>query len=572
MRFLALACDYDGTVAHHGVVADQTVEALQRVKESGRQLLLVTGREVDDLCTVFPQIDLFDRVVAENGAVVYEPRSRRLTPLAEPPPPGFIAALRERGLSPLSVGEVIVATREPGQNLVLRTIRDLGLELQVIFNKGAVMVLPAGVNKATGLAAALGELDLSAHNVVGVGDAENDHAFLAACECGVAVANALPMLKERADIVTSRPHGEGVIELAEELARDDLASRGSALDRHRIMLGVGADSGDEIRIPPYGPVVLIAGSSGGGKSTLATGLLERLAAAGYQFCVIDPEGDYATLGGAVTLGTPERAPEAAEAAELLDRPSQCVVVNLIAVRFEDRPSFFREFLARVQELRARTGRPHWIVVDEAHHVLPSARDPSPGAAGAVPAPHSSAFITVEPASVSTDALRAATLVVGVGEAREKTIASYCQAVGSPEPPMTGADDPAAVLLWDRDPGREPVPMLVPASRSERLRHRRKYAQGELPPDRSFYFRGPGDRLNLRAQNLQIFLQIADGVDDETWEHHRARGDFSAWFREMIKDDELADEARRVEEMEHADPRFTRDRIREAVERRFTLPA
>lgn len=572
MRFLALACDYDGTLAHHGVVADGTVGALHRVKESGRLLLLVTGREVDDLRAAFPQIDLFDRVVAENGAVVYEPRSRRLTPLAGPPPPEFIAALRGRGLSPLSVGEIIVATREPGQDLVLRTIRDLGLELQVIFNKGAVMVLPAGVNKATGLAAALGELDLSAHNVAGVGDAENDHAFLAACECGVAVANALPMLKERADFVTSRPHGDGVIELANELVADDLASRGSALDRHRIVLGLRADSGEEVRLSPYGPVLLVGGSSGGGKSTLATGLLERLAASGYQFCVIDPEGDYATLEGAVTLGTPERAPEAAEAAELLDQPSHCVVANLIAVRFEDRPAFYREFLARIQELRARTGRPHWIVVDEAHHVLPAARNPTPGAAGAVPAPHSAAFITVEPASVSADALRAATLVVGVGEAREKAIESYCAAIGSAAPPMPRADDPAAVLLWDRDPGREPVPMLVAAGRSQRLRHRRKYAQGELPPDRSFYFRGPGDRLNLRAQNLRMFLQIADGVDDETWEHHRRRGDYSAWFREMIKDDDLAEEARRVEEMGRADPRFTRDLIREAVERRFTLPA
>src|SRR5207253_1677558 len=123
-----------------------------------------------------------------------------------PPPAVFAETLRQRGVSPISVGRVIVATWEPHEQVVLATIRDLGLELQVIFNKGAVMVLPAGVNKASGLAAALKALELSPHEVVGVGDAENDHALLTLCECGVAVANALPALKERADLVTQGNH------------------------------------------------------------------------------------------------------------------------------------------------------------------------------------------------------------------------------------------------------------------------------------------------------------------------------------------------------------------------------
>ena len=81
-------------------------------------------------------------------------------------------------MSPLSVGRSIVATWEPNEGLVLQAIKELGLELEIIFNKGAVMILPSGVNKATGLVAALDELELSPHNVIGVGDAQNDHAFL----------------------------------------------------------------------------------------------------------------------------------------------------------------------------------------------------------------------------------------------------------------------------------------------------------------------------------------------------------------------------------------------------------
>ena len=192
MRYLVLAVDYDGTLAADGRVDAPTVAALERLRASGRRVLLVTGRELADLRRVFDRLDLFDRVVAENGALLYDPTARAERPLAEPPPEELVARLRGAGVAPLSVGRSIVATREPHETTVLAVIRELGLELHVVFNKGAVMVLPSGVNKATGLAAALGELGLSAHNVVGVGDAENDHAFLAACECAAAVANALP--------------------------------------------------------------------------------------------------------------------------------------------------------------------------------------------------------------------------------------------------------------------------------------------------------------------------------------------------------------------------------------------
>jgi hypothetical protein len=232
MRFLALACDYDGTLAHNGRVEASTIAALERVRASGRKLLLVTGRQLDDLRSVFVEIDLFDCVVAENGALLYDPRTQRERAIAEPPPAAFVEALRRRYV-PVSVGHVIVATWEPHEREVLDTIRDLGLELQVIFNKGAVMVLPAGVSKASGLAAALGDLGLSPHHVVGIGDAENDHAFLSACECAVAVANALPTIRERADVVTNAEAGAGVEELAGELVANDLASWGSACSRLR---------------------------------------------------------------------------------------------------------------------------------------------------------------------------------------------------------------------------------------------------------------------------------------------------------------------------------------------------
>src|SRR5690606_17632332 len=221
MRFRALAVDYDGTLAHGGIVATSTCEALAHLKRTGRRIVLVTGRELGDLKSVCRNLEVFDRVVAENGAVVYNPADGGERVLGEPPPRIFVERLEERRIAPLSKGRVIVATSEPHEKAVLDVIRDLGLELQIVFNEGAVMVLPAGMRKASGLQVALVELGIAAHEVVGVGDAENDHALMQSCGCAVAVADALPMLKGEADRVLESPNGAGIVELVGHLVEDE---------------------------------------------------------------------------------------------------------------------------------------------------------------------------------------------------------------------------------------------------------------------------------------------------------------------------------------------------------------
>jgi HAD superfamily hydrolase (TIGR01484 family) len=567
MRYLALATDYDGTLAHDGRVDDATLEALTRLRGSGRRLLLVTGRELPDLQETFPRLDLFDRVVAENGALLYRPSTKEEKALASPPPPAFLEELARRGVRPVSAGRVIVATWEPHQAAVLDAILHLGLELQVIFNKGAVMVLPSGVNKATGLTAALAELGLSTHNTVGIGDAENDHAFLAACECALAVDNALPALKERADRVTRGDHGAGVVELIDQLTEDDLAGLAPKLARHDILLGKREDGGEE-RVEPYGLSVMVAGTSGSGKSTLTKGLLERLAAAGYQYVIVDPEGDYDAFDGALALGDPRRGPVAEEVLNSLEAAGHNVVVNLLGVPLEERPAFFDALLPRLQELRTRTGRPHWLVVDEAHHLLPTAWTP---AGQTVPRQLGSAlFITVHPESVARPVLESVGLVLAVGDKPEETLANFARTAGVKPPKVRPTElDAGETLAWR--PGAAPVRVKSEPPEAEHRRHSRKYAEGSVGPDRSFVFRGPSDKLNLRAQNLVLFLQMADGVDDETWLYHLRRKEYSAWFRDAIKDDELAAEAEAVED-EDLPAKESRAKVREAVEKRYTLPA
>ena len=291
MRFHAVASDYDGTLAHDGVAGPEALEALRQLRKSGRRSILVTGRLLRDLQEALPDLDLFDAVVAENGAVLYDPARREARSLAEPASAAFVEALRAKNVTPLDVGDVIVATWHPHEETVLQTIRELGLDLTVIFNKGAVMVLPTNVNKATGLEAQAAAMGISMHNVAGIGDAENDLAFLVRCEASAATANALPSVRAACDLVTSGEHGRGVAEFIGRIITDELSGVDSVERRHRIALGKEQD-GASVDISAACSGVLLAGTSGGGKTKLVTGFIERLSALGYEYCVVDPEGDY----------------------------------------------------------------------------------------------------------------------------------------------------------------------------------------------------------------------------------------------------------------------------------------
>lgn len=566
MRFFILATDYDGTLARNGQVDEPSLAALQRLRESGRIPILVTGRQLDELLTVFPYPEMFERIVAENGALLYNPANRKETLLCEPPPESLVQLLKKKGI-PVSTGRIIVATVTPHETAVLESIRELGLEQQVIFNKGGVMVLPTGINKAFGLKCALAELGFSPHAVVGIGDAENDHAFLELCECSVAVSNALPVLKEHADLVVQGDHGAGVTELIDMLIATDLAELEPRLERHDIPLGVRHD-GSVLNVKAYGSGILVAGTSGGGKSTLTTGFMERLQARKYQYCIVDPEGDYSETD-AVILGDKDHVPSSSEIVDVLSHPDQNVVVNVTGMKLEDRPAFFETLLPRIQEFRARTGRPHWFIIDETHHLFPDSRDPSlliPQSMNGI------WLVTVHPEHVSKSVLLLVNTVVAIGASPERTIRSFSEKLGEKTPNVPEVQLAAGeAIVWNRRSSEQPFWIRSIPAKTERQRHKRKYAEGELPPDRSFYFRGPDGKLNLRAQNLQIFLQLAEGIDDETWLHHLSQGDYSGWFRNGIKDKELAEAASEVERSKQLSAMESREKIRELVQEKYTSP-
>src|SRR5439155_4913440 len=138
-----------------------------------------------------------------------------------------------------------------------------------------------------------------------------------------------------------------------------------------------------------------------------------------QYCVVDPEGDYGELDGAVVLGDREHAPTVEEALKVLEKPDHNVVVDLVGLPLAERPAFFQAFLTRLRDLRARTGRPHWLVVDETHHLLPAAYEPTQTTlSGALP---STVYIAVDPRLVAPAALQAVDTGVAIGEAPDQTL-------------------------------------------------------------------------------------------------------------------------------------------------------
>lgn len=570
MRYIALACDYDGTIARDGKVDEKTLRSLEQLSASGRTLILVTGRKLADLLNIFPAVEIFDRVVAENGAVLYCPASKQTKCLAEAPNELLIRQLETKGVTPLSAGMSIIATHVPHETTILEEIHAMGLELQVIFNKGAVMILPGGVNKASGLTAALADLSLSPHNTVGIGDAENDHTFLSLCECSAAVSNALPAIKERVDLVMLGVHGAGAVELIDKLISSDLIEAEDKLKRHHVLLGK-QENDENIYLKPSGTSLLVAGPSGSGKSTTTLGIIERLTEAKYQYCLIDPEGDYEEVEGAISLGTKKIPPSMDEILGILKNPHENLIINLLGIPLADRPAFFSSLLPHLAELKTKTGRPHWLILDEAHHILPADwRQPF---STDLPEAGSIMLITVHPDHLAASTLEAINTVLAVGNFPEQTLRAFSKTLNIEMPHMEFLKrDTHQAIGWFRGEGMHTRVITVAPPLLEHRRHQRKYAEGDIGHEKSFFFRGPEGKLNLQAQNLNLFIQIAQGVDDDTWLFHLRKKHYSQWLENSIKDATLAKEVARIENQSNLSAKQSRKLVKMIIEERYSAPA
>jgi hydroxymethylpyrimidine pyrophosphatase-like HAD family hydrolase len=548
----ALALDLDGTLTDGERLSDLAITAVDRIRDDGLVAALVTGRIVADLDAAFPGVrDHFDAVVAENGAVLV--LGDEVHDLAEPVEEELASALRQQDIS-LGRGRVLLATDARHAQAVLASLETLGLDCQIVRNRGALMVLPAGVSKGTGLLAALGELGISAHNAVAVGDAENDLALLHTAEVGIAVANAVPSLREHADLVLDERNGAGIAGL---LAGPVLSGE-QLIQPARRRLPIGRfDDGSPATVPGSPANVLICGETSAGKSYLAGLLIEGWIHGGYTVLVIDMEGDHVTLGrqlhNAVVL---DSQPSAAELLSVLRQQSVSVVLDVSGLPPSERLDYLRTLPPLIEAERAAWGLPHWIVVDEAHLTLADG-----GIAADVfrPTDHGYCLVTYRPEQLCPEALAAIDLTI---TADPPTLATQTG--------LTGTTRTARL----RETGSLERPFTVSARRTPHVRHRRKYAIAGLPEHRWFHFRDRDGRIAATAADLTEFSRIIQEVDSRVLAHHLERGDFSRWILGTLQDRDLAAAvgalernllARRAADLAHA-----RERLTEEVDSRYLI--
>jgi hypothetical protein len=353
----------------------------------------------------------------------------------------------------------------------------------------------------------------------------------------------------------------------------DLADVAPRLFRHDIKVGEDA-AGTPVRVGAHGTHVLVVGPSASGKTTLTVALVEQLVESGRTSSLIDPEGDYHTLSEfprvLVMGGKGEHAlPTPDELAQLLGRPGDSLALDLSALSRPEKVTYATKVLAAANTLRGTRGMPHWLVIDEAHHIFPA--DGSQ-AVDLLPAgTESFCLITLGVEDLPreiTDRINtiASTDLDAFRKATERIFGRYVHGLHLP----TGVplERGEAAIAW-RDPDRQAVRFRVGRRRVEHRRHVRKYTEGELPADRSFFFRGPDNALNLRAANLTRFVELAEGVDEATWHHHLRAGHYSAWMAEMIKDPELASAIRAVEQLD-LPPGESRVRALDLIRQKYSV--
>jgi hypothetical protein len=550
--FKALACDFDGTLASDDRIGPAIRDALERARKAGLRLILVTGRTFFELTRVCDSIELFDAVVAENGAVVYYPGSAMIRDQGPPVPGRLLAELDRRGIY-YQVGRVIVGTARGDESGVNEALAAAGVTRDLIYNRAALMLLPAGVSKGSGVQHVLRFLGLSPHDVLALGDAENDLPLFDACGFSACPGDSLPAVKERVDWVFPGAHGDGIAAaITEQILRDQLAVEQSP--RHRVPVGWVAATSGPVTIPARGVNVLIHGDPHSGKSWLAGALVERLVGARYAVCVIDPEGDYrvlARLPGVtwIEVQGPKDVDRALDG--LVRAPSASAVLDLSPLPHAAKVALIEHALRRIREIRRLVGRPHWVVIDEAHYSL---HDEGVAADALGLEDRGFCFVTYRPSWLREPVARAVNVFI------------LARTTGSEELGILGAALPGAVgdgggisgtlarlprgefLLVQRNANRHLSALTFVAAprQTVHVRHLMKYIDSSVPPGREFLFRGADGHVRGTADSLQSFRRVVATAPDDVLAHHAGRGDFSRWVRDVFADAELARQLGKIE--------------------------
>lgn len=583
MHLKVLAFDLDGTLAEDGKVDAKTWETLREARQAGFALILVTGRQVDTFESMGPFDELFEALVAEDGAAIYFPRNEAMVLPFGRLDSDFVTSLERLNL-PMERGVSIVATWKPHDTAILPLIRKHPGAVTIEYNRDAVMVLPPGATKGTGLQVALHELGYSMRNVLACGDAENDRSLFEVAEMAVAVANAPEEVKQLADLVLPVQDGEGIRWLVKELIKGQIPHH--RLRRQRLLPVGQRLSGARINISPS--VLLdgnmaIVGSSTSGKSWLAGLLAEALLKEGYQICVIDPEGDYTGLRAfphtLVLGGLESRLPAIPELITLSEYTNLSLILDLSLSNVDERASYVTDLMQALGSFRARRGRPHWFLFDEIQNFCQGDDNQLTALIRSRMNDGGFCLVTYQPSHVSSRLLEGVDhwlLTRMQVEDEVQTLQSIIQQKHRCKLEISDLTTlpigQAKLILKEEKHNPCPKGSTIAFYTARRVvphvRHLHKYLRAPLPNHRRFYFHNfPGDGDVPPAASLWEFREALQVVSDKTLDYHLSRGDFERWIADVLRDKELA---RRIRKIAHRplDRKAIRDALSKTVADRY----
>ena len=549
MHISVIATDFDGTISQGDRLAPEVMHVLHRWRERGQFTVLVSGRPFEFLHDLQKHEPVFDLIVAENGAVLYNPRDDEMSlPFGEVPG-DLIDMLVKLGV-PLWRGVAIAGTTMPYDDAVWVASRELGLAVHVETNRNEVMLLPPGANKGAGLLNVLKSEGLSTRNVLAFGDAENDHSLFEAVEVGVAVANATASLKALADYITPEIGPVGVASFVERYLLDGKAFDFAVHSAHHFALGTA----EEIRLNSHELVdrgLLIAGGSGYGKSWLASQLATGLINGGYQLLGLDPVGDLHVLKQHTTclcLGA-DGVPPISLVIQLLAETDLSLVVSLSHLPTPQEQILYATGLLRhVLEVRQRYGKPHWLLIDEAQDLVGGQDNPIQSFLLRAPDAPGMCLVTWRPSLLNQAMLDRMDGFLLTRHSLSCEIDWLSQLLTDRGLDATGLAeklrdlDEGQILMWGVEPPSDnelmPLRFSVGPRTFPGMHRLHRYLEDKVPPPRRFYFDDDTGR-SAPVGNLSELIDRMPLLDQSVIEFHFQRGDFTKWIRHVLHDQTLA---------------------------------
>ena len=555
-----MAFDFDGTLAVNGDVPPEVETALEQCRASGHVLFLVTGRRFETV-TLGHLGELFSGIVWENGAVLSHTASGETYLPFGQLDPRLLKTMEDAGI-PFERGLAIAATWTPHDQALWRILSTHGGTTSMEYNKGAVMVLPPGATKGSGLERLLALCGLSPRNVAAFGDAENDLSMLTLAEVSVAVGDAVPAVIETADVLATAPGPQGVLEILREYPLS-----GKFLDiplkRERPLLLGQTEMGAPISVPAArlaGRNLGVFGNSATGKSWMVGLIAEGLHHEEYQVLLIDPEGDFRglkVLPRFVSI-TGDRAslPPPSAVVSLIEEGGVSLVLDLSRYPITSRGHYVAELLRALRPVREQKFRPHWIVLDEAQEFLFEGSEVS---SLLRPVLNSGgwAFVSYRPDRLSSSVLESLNHLL-LTRITDHTIwdclRTHCASCNLQGASLDQIPMGSALLC-----GGDIVRMRPAIRRVPHVRHLYKYLDVPLPPGKRFVFRTEKGYVGIEAASLYELCRLIPTLPLESLEYHDHRADFVKWAESTLGDAGLASRLQKV-----ANRRYQGEELREAL--------